>query len=398
MRRLVATCRILPAYGMSATVAVPRAEPAVMRRFFELDLLDNRYPALHGMRFLAIASIVQYHVTMNFKYTRPLPIDDGWSALSLNVFFGMDLFFVLSGFLIGSILLRSVETSGTANVRRFYLRRAFRTFPAYYLVLTLLAVLLPLTDAQHRHLWLEYVYLTNYGKPLIPGQLVMPWGWSLALEEQFYLAVPFLFLLLYKFRTDRARLTLIGGLWIGALLVRVVLYLTHPGWDEVARYNYLYYPTHTRADTLMAGIALAYVQHRWRAPIARWLESPFSRALLHLTALACVWLLMQPYKFGLKAIGIMQVLSWGTLTSIMYFAWTLLLLNGGGGWVQRALSLPFFRKVATLGYGVYLVHLPICGMIVSRVAGVLVLQHGWPMPVVWPASVVSLLALSLVAS
>ena len=60
---------------------------------------------------------------------------------SLTIFFGMDLFFILSGFLIGSILLRSLETSGIINVRRFYLRRVFRTFPAYYVVLTALVLL-----------------------------------------------------------------------------------------------------------------------------------------------------------------------------------------------------------------------------------------------------------------
>jgi peptidoglycan/LPS O-acetylase OafA/YrhL len=381
---------------MSATIALPRAEPAVRRPFFELDLLDNRYPALHGLRVLGIVSIVQYHVTMVLRNSRELPIDDTWSATSFDVFFGMDLFFVLSGFLIGSILLHSVASSGTANLRRFYLRRAFRTFPPYYVVLTILAAIGPLTSAQHRHLWFEYVYLTNYGgHPLRPGDLVMPWGWSLALEEQFYLAVPFLLLLLYRFRSDRARLTLLGGLWISALVIRLALYIPHPYWNEFEQYDHLYYKTHARFDTLIAGVALAYVQRRWGAPIARWLERPFSRALLAFVGLICLWLLMQPYLLGPWGVGIMHVISWGTLTSIMYFAWTLLLLNGGPGWAQRALSLPLFRKVATLGYGVYLVHLPLYDRILSHAATSLFRDRGWPMVVVWPSSVVALLLLSL---
>jgi len=335
---------------------------------------------------------------MVLKYSRDLPVDAGWSATSMNVFFGMDLFFVLSGFLIGSILLHSVTSKGIDNLRRFYLRRAFRTFPPYYVVLTILAILGPLTSAQRHHLWLEYVYLTNYGgHPLVPGDLVMPWGWSLALEEQFYLTVPFFLLLLYRFRSDRARLALIGGLWISALFVRLALYLTHRGWSEPTQYDFLYYKTHARYDTLIAGVGLAYVQHRWRTSIALWLESPFSRALLALVGLLCLWLLMQPYFFGLWGVGIMHVVSWGTLTSIMYFAWTLLLLNGGAGWTQRVLSLPFFRRVATLGYGVYLVHLPLYDRLLSHAASSLFFR-GWPMIAVWSVSVAALLLASLGAS
>ena len=283
-------------------------------------------------------------------------------------------------------------------MRRFYLRRAFRTFPPYYLVLTILALAVPLTAAQKHHLWLEYTYLTNYGKPLIPGELVMPWGWSLALEEQFYLTVPALFVLLYKFRSDGARIALLGSIWISALIVRLVLYLRHPGWDEVALYNSLYYRTHTRFDTLIAGVALAYVQNRWRGPISRWLESPFARAVLALPPLAVLWVLMQPTMFGWQWFGLVRVVSWGTLTSLMYFAWTLGLLNGGPGWIQRALAAPFFRSIATLGYGVYLVHLPLCEFFVSRAAKAMIDSRGWPMLAVWPASLAALLLLSLCVS
>ena len=76
----------------------------------------------------------------------------------------------LSGFLIGSILLRSANQAGVAHLRRFYLRRVFRTFPSYYLVLTVLAVAFPLTAHQRHHLPLEYIYGTNF-LPLDRGQM-----------------------------------------------------------------------------------------------------------------------------------------------------------------------------------------------------------------------------------
>jgi peptidoglycan/LPS O-acetylase OafA/YrhL len=383
---------------MSVSLPLPRSEEIGLRRFFELDLLDNRYPALHGMRVAGIVSVVQYHVTMLFTFSSGLPVHPQWAAASMTVFFGMDLFFVLSGFLIGSILIRSVESSGSHHVRRFYLRRAFRTFPSYYVVLTFLALVLKLTAAQRRHLWFEYAYLSNYRTPLDPTDLVMPWGWSLALEEQFYLAVPLLFLLLRNLRSDSVRMTALGIFWGSALVVRLALCLRHPGWNERALYDFLYYRTHTRFDTLVAGIMLAYVQNRWHAPIARWLESPRARAALALPSLACLWLLMHPWMFGERGVRMMHVFSWGTLTSIMYFGWVLLLLNGGGGWIQHLLSAPFFRRVATLGYGVYLTHIPLCMAFIGPIARSLVYRRGWPMLAMWPIGVASLLIASLLAS
>src|SRR5437868_11014253 len=117
----------------------------------------------------------------------------------------MDLFFMLSGFLIGSILLRALEKNGTQNLQRFYIRRISRTFPPYYVVLTFLALTTSLTPSQLRHLPWEYLYGTNF-LSLLRADVVMFWGWSLALEEQFYLTVPILFFVLHRLKNDRARL------------------------------------------------------------------------------------------------------------------------------------------------------------------------------------------------
>jgi peptidoglycan/LPS O-acetylase OafA/YrhL len=377
-----------------AAAAPKRAPLHRVARLLQLELLDNRFAALHGMRVLAIVSVVQYHVTSIFAYEARLPLDRSWVTTSMSVFFGMDLFFVLSGFLIGSILIRSVETAGFINVRRFWLRRAFRTFPAYYVVLTFLVLALGLSAAQRRHLPLEVLYLTNYA-PLHRDDVVMLWGWSLALEEQFYLSVPLLFFLLHKLRSDRARLALLGTFWLSALVVRLAIYRTHPQWSGLTAYEQLYFKTHTRFDTLVAGILLAYVQQRWHAPIARWLEHPGSRALLAMPSLACLWLLMQPWMLGEENVLLVRVFSWGTVTSIMYFGWVILLLNGGDGWIQRALAAPFWRYIATLGYGVYLVHIPLCDHVVTPFARALIQSRRLPMAIVWPLSVAALLLLSL---
>jgi peptidoglycan/LPS O-acetylase OafA/YrhL len=362
----------------------------------DVELLDNRYPSLHGLRVIAIVSVIQLHVTMFLEPRHDLVVDLAWVEASRSVFFGMDLFFVLSGFLIGTILLRSIEAGGTRGLRRFYLRRIFRTFPPYYLLLTILVFLwAPLTATQHHNLWMEYAYVSNYSLPLVPGTLVMPWGWSLSLEEQFYLAVPPLMLVLYKLRSDAARVVALGALWVVPLGLRLAEHLRHPQWADADLASAIYCRTHTRLDTLIAGILIAYVQNRWRGPIEEALRKPSMRAALALPSLACLWVLTHPLMFGEQGLKLLHVFAWGTLTTIMYFGWITLLLNGGDGWVRRALSLRAFRVIATLGYGIYLLHIPVWLYLSPTV---MKLAAHRPMWFVWSVGVTVLMGGSIVGA
>jgi peptidoglycan/LPS O-acetylase OafA/YrhL len=362
--------------------------PSTLRRFLSLDLLDNRYPALHGLRVLAIVTVVQFHVSWIFAGEQGIALDQGFLDASLTIFFGMDLFFMLSGFLIGSILLRSLELHGTQNIRRFYLRRIFRTFPSYYVVLTILALAMTLTPAQRQHLPYEYLYLTNFC-PLGRPDIIMFWGWSLALEEQFYLTVPALFFVLHRLGSDRARVGLLAVLWASGLAMRLYIYLRYAPWTDFTLYGALYFRTHTRFDTLVAGILLAFAEQRYGEAIGRWLKDPFHRAWLALPSLACLWLLLRPAMFGKEHVQLVHVFAWGTVTTVMYFGALLLLLHGEG-WIQRALSAPIFRRLATLGYGVYLVHIPLCDHLIVPAAHALDARRV-SMALVWPASLVALM-------
>lgn len=365
-----------------------------MNKALSLELLDNRYSSLHGLRVIAIVSVVQFHVTWILAGEQGIRLDRDFTASSLTVFFGMDLFFILSGFLIGMILLRSLAKSGSQNLKRFYIRRVSRTFPSYYVVLTFLALTTSLTASQRKHLPWEYLYGTNF-MSLLRSDILMFWGWSLALEEQFYLTVPILFFVLHRLRSNRARLALLTSVWAAALVIRLVIFLKHAPWTDLALYEALYFRPHTRFDTLVAGILLAFVHHHWGEQITGWLEAPFHRALLALTSLACLWLLVQPHMFGKEHLQLVHVFAWGTVTSVMYFAMLLLLIHGDtGGWLHGALSAPIFRKIATLGYGVYLVHIPLCDQLVVPAARAAQERH-WPMVVVWPAALAGLMLSSL---
>jgi peptidoglycan/LPS O-acetylase OafA/YrhL len=376
-------------------VLAQKASPKPRPGFFALELLDNRFPMLHGLRVLGILSVVQFHVTWIFAGEQGIPVNAEYSAASLSVFFGMDLFFILSGFLIGTILLRSLELHGAQNLKRFYVRRIFRTFPSYYVVLAFLALATTLTAAQKSHLPYEIVYLTNF-LPLGREHVIMFWGWSLALEEQFYLTVPLLFFVLWKLPSDRSRLTLLFLLWASALATRLFIFYRFGPWTDFTLYGALYFKTYTRFDTLVCGIALAFVHLRHGERVTAFLRDPLHRALLALPALGGLWLLLTPELFGRENVQLFHVFAWGTITTTMYFTSLLLFLSSEGA-VSRFLSHPVFRRVATLGYGIYLVHIPILDHGIVPMAKVLD-AHKWPMYVIWPISFVALMAASLVVA
>jgi peptidoglycan/LPS O-acetylase OafA/YrhL len=368
----------------AASAAAPsRAEPKPARGgFFALEPLDNRYPALHGLRVFAILSVIQYHVTWVITTHDELPLSEHFEDASLSLFFGMDCFFVLSGFLIGSILLRSIDTTGAQNIGRFYLRRIFRTFPSYWLVLTILAFAFPVTALQREHLIYEYTYTTNFG-PLGPDQIVMFWGWSLALEEQFYLAVPLLFVLLRRLPSDRARVLFLVALTVSCSIVRCIYYAIDYPWTDLHLYDMMYFRTGTRYDAIVAGILLAVIEARFGDRIAVWLRTPLHRAALAVPALACLWLLLVPDLFGEEYEQIVHLFTWGLVTSVMYLLTVPMLLHGDG-WITRALSAPIWRRLATLGYGVYLVHIPLVyhvaiPMLIRFQELEIDLSFGWPL-------------------
>ncbi len=374
-----------------ALAAEPEKPRSWLSRFASLELLDNRYASLHGLRVIGIISVVQWHVTWILWGENDVQLYRPFADFSTSIFFGMDLFFVLSGFLIGSILLRSLEKTGSQDLRRFYLRRVLRTFPSYYILLTALALAFPLTQMQREHLPFEYTYLTNFVS-LNRSQVIMFWGWSMALEEQFYLFVPVLFFVLHRLRSNRLRVALLSALCLAALITRLVIYYRYRPWNDFVLYGALYFKTYTRFDTLIAGILLALMHRQYREPLRKWLEHPLHRAMLALPALTCLWLLLQPMMFGPQYLQLVRVLSWGTLTSIMYLC-ALPLLLYSDGFVARFLSAPIFRKVATLGYGLYLVHIPIIDHLV--VPGVKALHaRGVALGLCWVGALLFTLSLS----
>lgn len=373
----------------SAESRGPSAPPTSKGGLFSMSLLANRFPELHGVRVLAILSVQQLHVTSIMRTYGLVRTGSAahFAIRSLSVSFGMDLFFVLSGFLIGMMLMhatRAGEISGFRGVARFYARRAFRTFPLYYVVLCGLAVLLPFSPVQRENFPYELAYLTNYATANPDEPVTMPWGWSLCVEEHFYLAVPLLMAGLLMLRSHAARIAALVCAFGSCLVVRLVIFLTHAGpWTDKEHFHVFWIHTHTRYDTLVAGILLAYVHYHFKERLDVWLARPAVRSSVSALSAACFALLMFPYEVaGPKYFLLLRILNWGTISSLFFLSSLSLLLHGDGV-LKRLLSHRFFLVFGTLGYAAYLVHIPLFERLVVPFLA-LGTALKLPFSVVWP--------------
>jgi peptidoglycan/LPS O-acetylase OafA/YrhL len=216
------------------------------------DIKDNQhsahhYPALDGIRGIAILLVFCYHFAGGGNSTNRLIRI--WSGVAGTGWMGVDLFFVLSGFLITGILYDTAHK--LHRVKNFYARRSLRIFPLYYGVLLLFLVLTPVLGLHWKpgHLF-YFFYLSNMMPILTPGLsspgrgMMVGHLWSLALEEQFYLLWPFV----VWHVSQRVRLIKLSvAIMVAALTLRIVLVL------HGVSFGYIYPILPTRIDTLVCG-------------------------------------------------------------------------------------------------------------------------------------------------
>lgn len=150
--------------------------------------MNERLPSLDGLRAVAITLVILQHLSSG--HTIPL-LDYLWRFQFGDL--GVRIFFVISGFLITSLLRKEYAAYGRISLSKFYLRRAFRIFPAYYLFLGVIALasVVGLQNLTVEEFFAPSVYLANY----LPTPRVLAHTWSLAVEEQFYLFWPCLIVL-----------------------------------------------------------------------------------------------------------------------------------------------------------------------------------------------------------
>ena len=212
----------------------------------------ERQPGLDLLRALAIIVVVIYHAgIMGF----PLP-----GRVHRWGWIGVDLFFLLSGYLIGGQLLAPFAKGQAINLKRFFARRALRIMPAYFVILAIYIFFPSWREYPEMGPWWKFLLsIQNIG---LHGGTAFSHAWSLAVEDQFYLALPFI--LFFVNRRPRAAIVLPCLIFGGGIFLRTFLAYQHPA--EIAGVafrdyqQWIYYPTWTRLDPLVLGVALAAIE------------------------------------------------------------------------------------------------------------------------------------------
>ena len=299
---------------------------------------DGRAPslaynsALDGLRGVAILLVILSHAHA--------PLFDG-------AFYGVDLFFVLSGFLITSLLLQELQSNGRLDYWRFYRRRFFRLMPALALFLAAYCVFAPLlwpdlTDVYSDAL-VSLLYLADYGIAFFDSPDTLLHMWSLSVEEHFYLVWPPLLVVLARF-TPR------GALWRPVLGLLVLAWAWRVLWVAQGQQFYeIFFRFDTRATGLLAGSLLATLLHEQPA----WFQALRQRLHHFMCVVLAVPLLMA------QSWDDMNAMLWGMTVVECAALVVLLAVQQHHGALHQMLSAPALMLVGKLSYGIYLWHYPV---------------------------------------
>ncbi len=310
-------------------------------------------PSIDSLRALAVLAVIIYHVDVNY-----LP----------GGFLGVDLFFVLSGYLISSLIIKEFRKTGTVNLYNFYIRRARRLLPAVYFMITVGLVVMVLFNEvllrkSHLDAIFGYIYSSNWWYIFHKLDYFDSFGaqspfkhlWSLAIEEQFYMIFPLLFLLVNRkkkskdgtYKLNKNFLYVVLGLILVSLIAHILLF-------DINNISRIYFGTDTRAFSLLVGVvgAILYPMERLHAKVTPQQNMIYSVvSLVSIATLITVMIYTSEYNtllyrggFLLVAIlGLIVIISSGKQHTLM----------------SRLLSFKPIVFIGKISYSLYLWHFPV---------------------------------------
>lgn len=328
-----------------------------------------------GFRALSMMMIMAFHSFAVFAVLNPKIISltdlvetSGWTwAWVWNSDKSVDIFLVISGYLITGLLLRQIDALGHIRMSNFYVRRFLRLSPVYYAVIGIYVLI---KGPNIENLWANILYVNNF---LPYDTQAMNWTWSLAIEEQFYLLYPLLLGLAMK-KSERP----VFWLWFAYALSFVIcfavimsddLIVNTPGSAIVAdphlhahHFSVLYDNLYTRYGALMAGALAAYYQHYHRERLSQFLNTTAGQALgwaalLSLAVLMSIPVLTKTFDdwkvFSvIYQTGARNLYAASIAVLILVSAEKGVLASG----LRKILGHPVWYPLAQLSYSMYLLH------------------------------------------
>jgi peptidoglycan/LPS O-acetylase OafA/YrhL len=330
-----------------------------MRGYFSFGRVAGQLPVLDGLRGLAVSLVLLRHASRPFwSVEEPLLPVLGWDAgiLLINGWIGVDLFFVLSGFLIAHHILRLRDRhSGPWHWLPYLGKRAFRIVPTYYAVLFLVVLgAFPAYDIPTESMAPRVAYHLLFLQDYLPSNIVVAF-WSLGVEEKFYLIAPLLVLARASAGSLRERITGILAILCIGIGLRVLTAIVNSDVDSYAAFFPEFRsPFHMTMDPILMGVVLAFV---YRARDARRWWTTASAANFSFLFGASLFVVLAAWRAMMDDITWWDKTLQPTAIALCFSSMTFGLLLGGGP--TRIFHSTLLRFLARISYSLYLVHLPL---------------------------------------
>lgn len=325
-------------------------------------------PELDGLRAFAVILVLGRHAVVPlYEKNRALfPIDSwGWDVAVpfLNGWIGVDLFFVLSGFLITHHLLRRSSGTDTPldSIGHYLGARAMRIVPTYFAVMGLVvAGTFPYFQTSNEYLFLRVAYHALFLQDYLPANIVVAF-WSLGVEEKFYILAPFIVLIALRTRTLTRRYILLSSLVLVPSLLRFATTIQHPDIADYATFFRVFRsPFHNSADGLAVGVVCAFVYvDRAQLGLSRHARWPAWLFRVSTIALFCQIFLAEL----LGEIGWYQKVFQPLVLGLTFGGMVLSAPFGGAN--INLLRSRILMIVARISYSLYLIHLPLVPLAIT---------------------------------
>lgn len=323
-------------------------------------MAEDRLKSLDGLRAFAILAVMLYHTESHFKKITLRIYDVSFENIIYNGFYGVDLFFVLSGFLITTQLLHRPLTR--PNIKTFFLRRFFRIAPAYYTILFFIVfyVYIPQDPEQSPNIWFlplfsHIIFLQDY---LFSTPRIAAVFWSIPIEMKFYALMPLALYFLMKIRNKSYQAWCVFLFFILYTTIKTLILLNMNDAQSIEFIKYcevIKFKFHFTLDSLIVGVLCAYINKS--SLIVTFLKNKNNADLLLVTGFLALFFLCLPDQFYItgKTVSLFTQTLVPFILALIFGVITISSIHAKKfGYILSSRPL---KAIATLSYSAYLIHI-----------------------------------------